>query len=129
MLNVFNQCSDRPSINLPTECLLNTNFVAFSNCNVSHIVIEAHNLQIFAECNTNASAHPIAKALLNIIIFPVSSYNFSRHTKTRRNKTMLAITMIEKNRILTHCRMDELFREDEAINLETKFNELLNAAK
>ena len=39
------------------------------------------------------------------------------------------VTMIDKNRILTHSKMDELFSEDEAINLETKFNELLNATK
>ncbi len=39
------------------------------------------------------------------------------------------VTMIERNKVLLHTKMDELFKEDEVINLEDVFNKLLEEEK
>src|SRR5574344_513416 len=39
------------------------------------------------------------------------------------------VTMIEKNKVLLHTKMDNLFKDDEVINLEEVFNKLLEAEK
>ncbi|MCQ2132497.1 MAG: hypothetical protein MJY90_04090, partial [Bacteroidaceae bacterium] len=39
------------------------------------------------------------------------------------------VTMIETNQVLLHCKMDELFSDEEPINLESAFNKLLEDNK
>lgn len=39
------------------------------------------------------------------------------------------VTMIETNQVLLHCKMDELFSDEEPINLESAFNKLLEDSK
>jgi len=39
------------------------------------------------------------------------------------------VTMIEKNEVLLNTKMDQLFKDDEVINLEEVFNKLLQERK
>ena len=39
------------------------------------------------------------------------------------------VTMIEKNEVLLNTKMDQLFKDDEVINLEEVFNKLLQEKK
>lgn len=84
------QLSHGPSVDLPAELCLHFDLVALGHGDLAHIVAETHDLQFSRVRHAHGGTHPVAQALLHVLVLPVARNDLAGHPQAGGDKAVLA---------------------------------------